>query len=247
MTNPLPLDAATTSAELTSTTGARELWQGDTGSLAENSRRALLKLIQGPYLSSKQHSRLWTAMLADRVQIQSRLHDLFLDLVVDEIDEFAFTRKPNAPEFDAPSALRSVSLTYADTVMLLVLRQQILATGGGQRTIVSQEEVFEQLAIYRNTDEATYERNLNASWGRMSSHYRVFHPVDEGRVEVSAIVKFMIDEDRVRSLVKVYKNLVEANVTGSTGDTQVHPAPEHSESEQHALYPNQRTEGEALS
>lgn len=184
-----------------------ELWDGDRGKLADNSRRALLKLIQGPYLSSKQHSRLWTALLADYDQIQSRLNDLFLDVIIDEVDEFAFTRKVHAPEFDAPSALRNVSLTYADTIMLLVLRQQLLAAGGGRRTIVSQTEIFEQLAIYRNSDAASYARNLNAAWTRMSSQYRVIHAVDDGRVEISPIVKFMIDDERVRALTQVYEDL----------------------------------------
>ncbi|MGK0720745.1 DUF4194 domain-containing protein [Leucobacter sp. W1478] len=183
------------------------LWIGDTGRLVDLSRRALLRLVQGPYLSAKQHPRLWTALLVDRAEIESRLHELFLDLHIDEIDEFAFTRKARTGEFDAPSALRSVNLTYADTIMLLALRQQLLATGGSARTIVGQDEIFEQLDMYRDTDESTFRRNLNSAWVRMSNQFRVIHPVGEDRVEVSPVVKFLVDEDRVRALTEVYRGL----------------------------------------
>ena len=41
---------------------------------------------------------LWAALVADQATIRSRLHDLFLDLVLDEYDEFAFTRKVETHE-----------------------------------------------------------------------------------------------------------------------------------------------------
>lgn len=192
-----------------------ELWIGDTGRLVEQSRRALLRLVQGPYLSAKQHPRLWIALLADRPEIESRLHELFLDLTVDEVDEFAFTRKARTGDFEAPSALRSVNLSYADTVMLLVLRQQLLATGGDARTIVGKDEIFEQLDVYRDTDESTFRRNLNSAWVRMSNQFRVIHSVGDDRVEVSPVVKFLIDEDRVRALTEVYRRLSAGHVTGA--------------------------------
>lgn len=191
------------------------LWIGDTGRLVEQSRRALLRLVQGPYLSAKQHPRLWIALLADRPEIESRLHELFLDLTVDEVDEFAFTRKARTGDFEAPSALRSVNLSYADTVMLLVLRQQLLATGGDARTIVGKDEIFEQLDVYRDTDESTFRRNLNSAWVRMSNQFRVIHSVGDDRVEVSPVVKFLIDEDRVRALTEVYHRLSAGHVTGA--------------------------------
>lgn len=34
------------------------LWSGDTGTLTEQSRRALLKLLAGPYLSGRRQPRL---------------------------------------------------------------------------------------------------------------------------------------------------------------------------------------------
>ena len=57
------------------------LWTGDTGRLHDQSRRALLRLLQGPYLSGRAQPQLWSALVADEATIRSRLHELFLDLV----------------------------------------------------------------------------------------------------------------------------------------------------------------------
>lgn len=199
------------------------LWAGDTGTLREQSRRALLRLLQGPFLSGTAHQQLWAALLADEAAIRSRLHELFLDLVIDPVDEFAFTRKVRTAELEVPQALRSERLTFTDTAMLLVLRQIQLASVGERRVIVGQEEVYERLAVYRDGDESTYLRNLNGAWTRMKNRFRVLHEVGEGRVEISPVVKFLIDEDQVSALTAVYARLAE-DPGGATEHAQAREA-----------------------
>lgn len=183
------------------------LWSGDTGTLGERTRRVLLELLKGPYVSGVQSPQLWAALVADEGLVRSRLHDLFLDLVIDRVDEFAFTRKIVTDEIDAPAAVRSERLTFLDTAMLLVLRQLLLAAPGEKRVIVDREEVYERLAIYRTGDESTFQRNLNGAWSRMSNRLRVLHKAGEDRFEISPMVKFLVDEDRVRELIDVYERI----------------------------------------
>lgn len=191
------------------------LWTGDTGTLHEQSRRVLLELLRGPYLSGARRPQLWAALLADEETIRSRLHDLFLDLVVDPVDEFAFTRKARTTELDAPSALRAENLTFLDTAMLLVLRQLLLAAPGERRVIVGQKEVYERLDVYRTSDESTFARNLNASWGRMMNKFRVIHAAGDERAELSPVLKFLVDHDLVVELTDQYTRLAAAH-----GDTE---------------------------
>ncbi len=186
------------------------LWAGDTGTLHDASRRALLRLLQGPYVSGRANPQLWAALVADEKAIRSRLHDLFLDLVIDRVDEFAFTRKVRTTQTDVPQALRSERLTFVDTAMLLVLRQLLLSAAGEPRVIVGQEEVYERLSVYRDGDESTYLRNLNGAWTRMKNRFRVLHDVGEDRVEISPVVKFLIDEEQVGALSQVYARLAES-------------------------------------
>ena len=191
---------------------------GDTGTLGENTRRVLLELLKGPYVSGTQSPQLWSALVTDEALVRSRLHELFLDLVIDKVDEFAFTRKVVTDELDVPAAVRSERLTFLDTAMLLVLRQLLLAAPGERRVIVDRDEVYERLAIYRTGDESTFQRNLNGAWGRMSNRLRVLHKVGDDRFEISPMVRFLIDEDRVRELIDVYERISDTGEAG-TADT----------------------------
>ncbi|WMY78549.1 DUF4194 domain-containing protein [Citricoccus sp. I39-566] len=183
------------------------LWSGDTGTLGEGSRRALLDLLKGPYISGARKPQLWQALVADEDALRSRLHDLFLDLVIDHAEEFAFTRKVTTDDLQVPAALRSEALTFLDTAMLLVLRQQLLMAAGERRVIAGQTEVFEQLSVYRQGDESTWARRLNSSWTKMLNKFNVLHTVDEGRAEISPVLKMMVDHDQARAFAELYRTL----------------------------------------
>jgi hypothetical protein len=187
------------------------LWNGDIGTLHEQSRRALLEILKGPYLSGRQRPQLWAALIADERAVRSQLHNLFLELVIDRVDEFAFARKVRTTEIDVPSALRTERLTFLDTAMLLVLRQLLLAAPGERRVIVGQDEVYARLAVYRDGDEGAYLRNLNGAWGRMRDKFRVVHALGDNRAEISPVVKFIIDEEQVHALADVYRRVAGAD------------------------------------
>lgn len=200
--------------------GSVSLWEGDLGTLQEQSRRALLTLLKGPYLSGRDNPRLWTALVADTNAIRSRLNDLYLDLVIDPLEEFAYTVRPERAESDAPNALRTEKMTFIDTAMLLVLRQLTLTSDTGERLIVGQDEVYDALSIYRTADQVTFRGNLNAAWGRMHTKYRLLHKVEDDRSEVSPMVRYLVDEDRVKSLMETYAGLAQTDLpeVGGAGD-----------------------------
>lgn len=186
------------------------LWSGDTGILAENSRRALLELIKGPYLSGAKTPALWSALLGDASSIRSRLHELFLEVVIDRVGEFAFVRAVSTDEITVPSTVRTRSLTFMDTAMLVVLRQMLLAGEGDGRVIVGQDEVFEQLWVYRTADrdESDFARRMNASWQTMKNTLRVIHQAGtEDRVEVSPVLRLIVDADQIAAIGAEYRRL----------------------------------------
>jgi hypothetical protein len=198
------------------------LWPGDTGVLAEGSRRALLELIKGPYVSGGD-SGVWSALLADERAIRSRLHELFLELVIDRSAEFAFVRNVVTDALATPSTVRTATLTFMDTVMLLVLRQMLLAGEGDGRVIVGRDEVFDQLRVYRtgDRDELDYDKRMNASWSKMRNTLRVVHTasnaeLDEDRVELSPVLRLIVDADQVRAIAAEYDRIA----TGGAGLSQ---------------------------
>lgn len=220
-----PIDDAmaspATAPEVGDTDTGSSLWAGDRGRLAEQSRRALLELIQGPYLSGARKPRLWGALLTDTDAIRSRLHELFLELVIDTVDEFAFVRPVRTDELAVPVAVRTATLTFMDTLMLLVLRQMLLAAHGEQRVIVGRDEVYEQLQAYRSSrDEADYEKRMNASWVKLMNKLGLIHKAGaDDRVEISPVVKFIVDADRVTALTAEYRAAAQRGSAAGRGET----------------------------
>ncbi|WP_241979060.1 DUF4194 domain-containing protein [Cryobacterium sp. Hh7] len=188
------------------------LWSGDTGVIGEQSRRALLELIKGPYLSGVKAPMLWSALLANEVVIRSRLHELFLDLVVDRVGEFAFVRNVSTTELTVPSTVRTSALTFLDTAMLLVLRQMLLSGEGEGRVIVGQEDVFEQLRVYRTVDrdESDFNKRLNSSWLKMKNTLRVIHQAGtEDRAEISPVLRLIVDAEQIAAISGEYRRIAE--------------------------------------
>ncbi|MCT2006598.1 hypothetical protein FM125_09580 [Micrococcus lylae] len=193
------------------------LWEGDLGTLGEQSRRALLELLKGPYLSGRRRPQLWQALVADEAVIRSRLHELFLDVVIDRQDEFAFTRRVDTDELTTPSALRTEAMSFLDTAMLLVLRGHLLASAGERRVVVGKQEIYEQLAVYREGDDAAWAKRLNGSWTRMLNRFNVLHKVEEDRAEISPVLKVVIGPEQAASFTELYRGIAERGT--STSDT----------------------------
>ena len=211
------------------------VWPGDTGTLHERSRRALLELVRGPYLSRERSSLNWAALRADEPAIRSRLNDLFLDLVVDADAEFAFVRAVTDEDSSLPRAVRTKALTFLDTAMLLALRQRLIADEGGARVIIGQDELYEILSVYRtpDRDDRDFTKRLNSSWNTMVNALRVLHPVGASgadgptRAEISPVVRLLVDADRARALRATYDAIASGEASGATAGTDA--AEDHSD------------------
>lgn len=212
--------------------GTTSLWPGDRGTLRAPSRRALVQLLRGPYLSADRHTQLWGALLNDEAAIRSRLADLFLELVVDLDQQVAFVRNVDHEGLDAPRVVRTAPLTFIDTAVLLHLRQQLLTAVPGERVIVSQEEVADQLSAYRaleNTDERGFAKRINASWEKLKKYGILAVTTTEGRFEIAPVLRLIFGPDEVAAVRTEYARLAAQAGTrlrevgeddGGTGDTQ---------------------------
>jgi hypothetical protein len=197
------------------------LWLGDTGSLAEDSRRALLALIRGPYVSHDRNAKMWSALLRDEDAIRARLSELFLDLLIDETGLVAYVRNVEAPDVDLPKTVRSAPLTFLDTALLLVLRQHLVSTGTGERVIVGKDEITEQLGIYRDaaTDEAGFQKRVGASWSNMKKYGLITDTAgSEERVEISPVLRLVFGPEQIAAVRAEYKRLSTQAGSEETGE-----------------------------
>jgi|GEM_PF-1645419 len=190
---------------------AEPLWQSDTGTLRESSRRALAALLKGPYLSVQRQGELWRALVSDTAAIQSRLADLFLDLVIDPVQGVAFVRNADLVDGAAPQVVRTMSLTFMDTLLLLNLRSELLRSGPGSRAIIGKDEVYEQLQVYRtaaSTDEAGFTKRINAAWKKMVDHSILLKTSTEGRFEISPVLRLVFGPDEIAAITAEYQHLL---------------------------------------
>jgi hypothetical protein len=190
------------------------LFEGDTGSLPLDARRALCQLLSGPSVDSGRHSQLWPATLRYETQLRSRLNDLFLELVIDRDAGVAFTRQADTGELETPVLLRSSPLSFIDSVLLLYLRQQLAeADAQGHRAVVEENVLVDALSVYEknlSTDRAGFNKRVAASIAKMKENH-VLEKLrgSEDRYEVSPALKLLFSAEDVQSLAQIYRQLRE--------------------------------------
>ena len=183
-----------------------------TSELAVDTRRALVQLLKGPLITAPKHPDVWRTVLRDEKILRSRVADVFLDLVVDDENQLAFTRPADTGDIDAPTVLRTERLTFMDTVMLLALRQLLLRSQPGERVIVDRDEIAEQLEVYRrhaDTDPAGFRKRINASWTKLTKYSILSTTTTEDRMEISPVLRQLFDADQIALVAGEFQRIVD--------------------------------------
>jgi hypothetical protein len=196
---------------------------GDGGELPIETRRVLVQLLLGPALDAQRQTRLWPVLLRDERILRSRLHELFLDLVVDHDQQVAFTRQVVAQDVDVPILLRKGPLTFIQSALLLFLRKQLTeADARGERAVVSRDEMVDHLRVFereRNTDQAKFERQANGAVEKAHKLNLIRRlRGGEERYEVSPTLKLLFPAEEILALTETYSRLAEKAARGELVD-----------------------------
>lgn len=187
-----------------------QLWPEDSGELAAGSRRVLVQLVKGPYLSAERHAEAWKILLTDTAALRSRLADMFLDLVLDESLGVAFVRNAPQDATEAPQVVRTMPLTFLDSAMLLFLRRELLRGSGASRVFIGRDEVYDHLNSYRaaeTTDEAGFRKRVDSAWTKMLKHSLLVRTDTEDRVEISPILRLVFSTEQIQAVQEEYQRL----------------------------------------
>lgn len=197
---------------------------GDRGQLRLETRRVLVQLLQGPSVDGHRQTKLWPTLLRDESILRSRLHDLFLDLVIDHDQKVAFTRQVVEENIDAPVLLRKATLTFLQSALILYLRQRLTqAETQGERAVVSRSEMVEHLRVYerdRNVDHAKFEQQMDKAVEK-AKELSLLHKLrgGEDRFEVSPTLKLLFPADEIILLAQTYRAIAEAATQQSSDDS----------------------------
>lgn len=185
------------------------LFMNDSGELPLETRRVLVQLLSGPSLEGRRHPKLWPVLLRDEAAVQRRLHELFLELVIDRDMQVAFTRQVDAGDLEVPILLRRAQLTFIDSVLVLFLRQRLTqAEAHGERAVVARDEIVENLLLYEraaSTDRAGFTKRIAASIEKMKKH-NILQKIraSDDRFEISPTLKLLFTAEEIVALTALY-------------------------------------------
>lgn len=190
---------------------------GDTGRLPLETRRALVQLLLGPSIDATRHKRLWPVLRRDEAVLRSRLHELFLELVIDSEQEVAFTRQVVAEDIDAPVLLRRSNLTFLETALVLYLRQRLTqGEAAGERAVVSGDDMRAHLAVFEriaNPDQARFGRQMDGAIEKAKKLNLIrllpgAAGTGEQRFEVAPTLKLLFPAESIQALTRTYEALL---------------------------------------
>lgn len=196
------------------TTGTQDiLFAGDTGELRAETRRCLVALLSGPSVDGQRQPSLWSILVRDRKVLQSRLHDIFLDLVVDPEQKVAFIRQiPSDDGESIPILLRRHQLTFIDSALVLFLRQRLTeADSANERAVVSLQEMTDHLSVFekaQNNDGVRFDKQCLAAIEKVKA-LNLIRPIraSDGRFEISPTLKLLFSAEDIQMLASAYESL----------------------------------------
>lgn len=196
-----------------------ELWPGDSGTLTFESRKALVQLLKGPIVDAFQHVEVWCAITSDQEALNAELNNLFLELVLDEDAGIAFTRPANGGHDVTladnkteimPKVLRTETLTHFDTLIILILRQELTMAPPDERVIVDKQELRDQILLYRvdeERDESKLSKRFDAAFKRITNYALLKATETPERFEVSPALRQIFNADVVAGVRAEYEKL----------------------------------------
>ena len=185
-------------------------FDGDTGDLAMPARHVLAKLLIGPSVDALRDQALWEALMANEPVIRARLHELFLDLVLDVETGVAFTRQVRAEGVEFPVLLKRQPLTFADTVLVLHLRERLTrADVVGERAVVDRGALVDHLSLFKRpatTDHAAFAKQTDVAIEKIKK-LGLLQSIraSEGRYEISPTLKMLFSADAIVALTERYE------------------------------------------
>jgi hypothetical protein len=215
-----------------------KLYNSDLGDLPLDTRRVLVQLLSGPSLDGRRHGKLWPVLLRDEAVLRRSLSNVFLDLIVDRDLEVAYTRQADSEDLDTPKLLRNVKLTFADSILLLNLRQRLTqADSRGERAVVSEQEIMDDLGVFEraeNTDRFGFTKRIRASIKKMILR-SILQKVRESddRFEISPTLKLLFSAEVIEAMSERYQKMINGDLVpgGSLIDGDGNDEEEEADSE----------------
>ncbi len=133
----------------------RIYFDGDTGTLRLITRKALVLLLKRTHVAAYRHQREFQAIVDDQDELRSRLNDLFLELIIDPINEVAYKRQAGQ-ELGRPFPTLLINRSYTRDEIAVLLRIRDVhhraKRDGEEAAYVERADLLESLRYIRPPD-----------------------------------------------------------------------------------------------
>lgn len=159
-----------------------------------------IRLMQGVVY---QETDAWDDLLRHQGAVRDHFAVVGLEVVIDDDEGYAYLRTADTPEGEdaLPRVIRRRSLTYADSLLLVLLRKRLAefeSAGDPGQLVLTHDEIVEmiQLFLARSTDEAREAHQVDASINRLVGMGFLRQLKDrKGTWEVRRILKAYVDAE----------------------------------------------------
>lgn len=177
---------------------------GDRGTLDVEIRRVLVRLLQRRVLFADKHKQEWKVLTENQQVIESRLHDLFVRLVVDLDRGVAFKQQVRSEEIDVPVLLRDDSYTRVETLVLVYMRTvfQRESTAGEAAVRIDIEDIEQTVLSYfaePESNTAARQRSIRSAVAKLRQE-GIIDEESEGRFLITPLIEILLSADRLREL-----------------------------------------------
>jgi uncharacterized protein DUF4194 len=192
-----------------------ELFAGDAGTLDADVRRVLVQLLRRKFLQADKNPAQWRTLLENQQILESRMHDLFVRLVVDHDRGVAYKQQVRSTELDVPILLKDDPYNRAETLVLVHLRTVFQRERGTGETSarVDIEELEQTVLTYFDPNDQNLAR------GQLEVRKAVDRLVVEGllteesvgRYRITPMVEVVLSTAKLAELAQWLRGRNEAN------------------------------------
>lgn len=191
-----------------------ELFAGDTGTLDVDVRRVLVRLLQRRFLLAEKNPAQWRTLLENQQIIESRLHDLFVRLVVDHDRGIAYKQQVRSAELDVPILLKDDPYNRAETLVLIHLRTVFQRERGTGETSarVDIEELEQTVLTYFDPDDhnlARGQKEVRNAVERLAKD-GLLTEESAGRYRITPLVEVVLSTEKLTELSRWLREQNEA-------------------------------------
>ncbi|MCT2581744.1 DUF4194 domain-containing protein [Actinophytocola gossypii] len=181
-----------------------ELFAGDAGTLDADVRRVLVQLLRRKFLLAEKYPAQWRTLQENQQIIESRLHDLFVRLVVDHDRGIAYKQQVRSAELDVPILLKDDPYNRAETLVLVHLRTVFQRESGTGETSarVDIEELEQTVLTYFDPEDhnlARGQRDIRKAIERLATEGLITEE-SAGRYRITPLVEVVLSTEKLTEL-----------------------------------------------